>query len=450
MKNLLMLVEEFTSSISNFIWPIFLPFLLAISAFIILITFKKIKKSIKKDKKLSFKKMIGPASISLGAKIGTGSIIGVLGSISKVAESGQLYIEGIILWGLIGASILVLLTFSETFISRMLNKTPPEYISENISFNASKVYMIALIILYIFGIGGFQFNGIDTVFTISYENIFNNYLTEVHRYLFIILPIILVVSSIILTKKHVIFIDVLSTMIGFAVILYFLFFTYFIFKTSFYIPKFLNRVLLGFFNPKSIGLGIPAGLLFGIQRIIQTSEAGLGTSPLASNEGKSMGVYNSALTQVIPTIITIFVSLLVTTYITSFGLYTKQIVLPAEGIDRIISYFNTAQSITGTPGLIILFIFALLSGMTTLLGSYYFLTQLFTKNSENINILIYIILVFLAGTLSVFGFDVIFDIVDILLFVVSGLNVLALAFLIKNIYLNNKDLNKNNHKKIAK
>lgn len=421
-------LAEMTTSISIFVWPLYLPFLVLSSIFIVYITFTRLGESAKDVERLSLKKMIGPASISLGAKIGTGSLIGVLGSLNKLSDAGQGFVEGIVLWGVVGACVLIPLTYSETLISRRLNQSPVVYIKNNVSSHASLFYAMSLVVLYIFGFGGFQFNGIDTVTGIVFNQVTGETLTEMQRYIFVIIPIILIASCIILTKKHDIFIHSLSGMIGLAVFSYFIFFFIFLGLTADHIPVFMQRAWNGFTNPLTMGLGVPVGLIFGLQRIIQTSEAGLGTSPLASEEGKDMGPRNSALTQVIPTAITVVVSLLITSYITSYGIVNNIIILPSDGIDRLAGFFNTAVDVAGMFGLIVMSVFAILSGITTLLGSYYFLTQLFVGNRDNTNIAIYILLILIAGTLAVFGFNVIFDVVDILLFAVSGLNVLALTF----------------------
>lgn len=78
-------------------------------------------------------------------------------------------------------------------------------------------------------------------------------------------------------------------------------------------------------------------------------------------------------------------------------------------------------------GLIVLCAFTVLSALTTILGSYYYMTKLFKKNHINKNIAIYLALIITAGTLAVFGANVVFEAVDLLLFVLSGINVTALA-----------------------
>ena len=49
------------------------------------------------------------------------------------------------------------------------------------------------------------------------------------------------------------------------------------------------------------------------------------------------------------------------------------------------------------------------------------------NNSANKNIAIYLVLIISAGTLAVFGANVVFEAVDLLLFVCSGINLIALT-----------------------
>ena len=55
------------------------------------------------------------------------------------------------------------------------------------------------------------------------------------------------------------------------------------------------------------------------------------------------------------------------------------------------------------------------------------MNKLFKNNSINKNIAIYLTLITISGTLAVFGANVVFEAVDLLLFVLCGLNVTALA-----------------------
>ncbi|QZT36896.1 hypothetical protein K5X82_16915 [Halosquirtibacter xylanolyticus] len=426
-------LRQVTTNISDSVWPIFLPFFVVISLYISFCTFSKFNIKSKKDTRVSFKDIVGPASLSLGAKVGTGSLIGVLGSLNKLSVKGQGVVEGMVLWGIIGALILIPLTYSETFIARLKNISPVGYIKSTMSSQMQYCYGVSLVVLYVFGFGGFQFNGIDAVITISTGHLANYNMNELQRYIFIVIPLIIMVGLLVISKSQNLFIDTITSLIGFAIFAYLGLFVFFVINTLTYVPLYLDRVIDGFFQPVSMGIGVPAGMVFSLQRVIQTSEAGLGTSALASEEGKALGPHESSVAQAIPTAITVLLSLVVTSYITSYGISNKMMFLPSEGMERLYGFFRTVEHITGYVGLIVMTIFALLSGATTLLGSYFFFSHLFGGLNTNLLIVLYLIMISLAGTLAVFGFDLIFDVVDILLFLVSGINVLALVIYIHNL-----------------
>ncbi len=89
------------NNISNITWALFLPFLIVVSIYLIYKYNKDFKKNIATEK-LELKRVIGQTSISLGTMIGTGAIIGVLGSLATMYINGQAYFEAIIFWALIG------------------------------------------------------------------------------------------------------------------------------------------------------------------------------------------------------------------------------------------------------------------------------------------------------------------------------------------------------------
>lgn len=167
-------------------------------------------------------------------------------------------------------------------------------------------------------------------------------------------------------------------------------------------------------------IGVPLGFILGMQKVIQTAETGLGALAMAAQESDSEP-REAAMISLLPTVVTIFVSIVVTPYIASYGVGIGIISFPANAVGRLSGYFNTATEVTGIFGLIVL------SALTTILGSYYYLTVLFNKNNINKNIAIYLILIIAAGTLAVFGANVVFEAVDLLLFVLCVINVTALT-----------------------
>ena len=419
-------LEAVITGISNAVWPVFLPFMLIVGAFTSIRTIFMIQKKATRPAGLKFKNIIGPASISLGAMIGTGAIIGVLGALSKFYASGEVNVESMAIWALIGACIMVPVSYSETLNSKIMGKGPKEYIGELINPKLGMVYAVCFVALAVFGFGGFQFSGIDSVTKLVTDQFMGMNLTLVQRYLFIVVPVIAVVAALVLSKKHEIFMNAMTYMIGTAVVGYFIFFTLFVIKTSGYIPTYFANVLEGMTNPVNGFSGIMLGFVLGMQKVLQTAETGLGALAMAAQEADTQP-REAAMISLIPTIITVVVSIVVTSYIASYGIDAGIITFQGGAAERLAEYFGTAQQVTGMFGLVVLCAFTVLSALTTILGSYYYMTKLFKKNHINKNIAIYLVLIIAAGTLAVFGANVVFEAVDLLLFVLCGINVTALA-----------------------
>ena len=424
-------LEAVIMKVSEIIWPIFLPFILVVGATMAIRTIFMIQKQASEPAKLNFKNVIGPASISLGAMIGTGAIIGVLGALSKLSASGQANIEAMAIWALIGSLIMLPVSYSETLNSKIMGKTPKEYISSLISPKLGALYAVCFVALAVFGFGGFQFSGISSVAGIVADKV-GFELSTMKNYLFIVIPVIAVVSALVLSKKHEIFMGAMTYMIGTAVAGYFIFFTIFVVKTADYIPTYFNGMIKGMMNPVNAMMGIPLGFILGMQKVIQTAETGLGALAMAAQESDS-APREAAMISLLPTAVTIFVSIVVTSYIASYGvnqgvlnLVDPETGLAADTITRLAGYFETAEHVVGIFGLVVLCAFTVLSALTTILGSYYYMTKLFKQNPVNTNIAIYLALIVAAGTLAVFGANVVFEAVDLLLFVLSGINVTAL------------------------
>ena len=417
MHDILLQVEHLITKVSDAIWPVFLPFILVVGAIMAVRSIVIIQKKATEPAKLNIKNVIGPASISLGAMIGTGAIIGVLGALSKLSANGQANIEAMAIWALIGSLIMLPVSYSETLNSKIMGKTPKEYISYLISPKLGMVYAVCFVALSVFGFGGFQFSGIDSVSAIVASKFMGIETTFMQRYLFIVVPVIIIVALLVLSKRHEVFMDAMTYMIGTAVAAYFIFFTIFVIKTASYIPTYLNGMIQGMMNPVNAMLGVPLGFILGMQKIIQTAETGLGALAMAAQESDSEP-REAAMIALIPTI--------VTSYIASYGVRNGIIHFPADTITRLTQLFETAQDVTGVFGLIVFSLFTVLSALTTILGSYYYMTKLFKSNHINTNIAIYLVLVFAAGTLAVFGANVVFEAVDLLMFVLCGINVTAL------------------------
>lgn len=432
MHDILLQVEHLITKVSDAIWPVFLPFILVVGAIMAVRSIVIIQKKATEPAKLNIKNVIGPASISLGAMIGTGAIIGVLGALSKLSANGQANIEAMAVWALIGSLIMLPVSYSETLNSKIMGKTPKEYIGDLINPKLGILYAVCFVALAVFGFGGFQFSGIDSVAATIMNNKFGVELSLVQRYLFIVVPVILVVGALVLSKKHELFMGAMTYMIGTAVAGYFIFFTIFVVKTYDYIPTFFQGMIEGMKNPVNAMMGVPLGFILGMQKVIQTAETGLGALAMAAQESDSKP-REAAMISLIPTAVTIFVSIVVTSYIASYGVEVGTLALlnadgtAADTVTRLGGYFKTAEHVVGIFGLVVLSAFTVLSALTTILGSFYYTTKLFKNNSANKNIAIYLVLIIAAGTLAVFGANVVFEAVDLLLFVCSGINLIALT-----------------------
>lgn len=426
MEQILLQLEHGITAISEVIWPVFIPFMLILGLYVSIKTIFTIQPNLTQPSKLKFKNVIGPASISLGAMVGTGAIVGVLGAISKLYTAGQHNIEAIALWALIGGCIMIPVSYSEAVNSKIMKKGPREYISDLITPKLGFFYAISIVALVVFGFGGFQFSGIDSVFTIIASKFMDIELTLVQRYLFIVIPVIAIVALIVLSKKDDVFMNAMTYMIGTAVAGYLIFAMVFIFKTSSYIPEYVSGMIEGMMNPVNAMAGIPLGLILGMQKVLQTVEAGLGCLAMSVQQSDSEP-REAGVISLIPSIMTLFIAIFITSYIASYGIDAGIIQYPLDATARLLTFFETASSVTGIFGIIVMSLFTVLSATTTILGSYYYLRKLFKKNAVNKNIAIYLILISTAGTLAIFGANVVFEAVDLLLFVCCGINLVALA-----------------------
>ncbi|MEG1312584.1 MAG: hypothetical protein RR942_07300 [Romboutsia sp.] len=450
MENILSYLEKSTMIVSNVVWPIFIPFLLLVGIYICAQVILNIRSLTTIKSKLNLKYIVPQSSVALGAMMGTGTIIGFLSALSNLAISGQIYVEAVAMWALLGSIVLIPISYCESLIAKVVGMEPKDYIKSFVSKSASKTYIVAIILLYVFAIGGVQFSGIEAIMITTLNKVFNIELNEMQRYLYIVIPLIGIITIIVLKNRQDIFIKSMIGMILVAVVIYFIFFGLFATKTSHYIPIFIERVMIGFKNPISMILGIPLGLIFGMQRVIQIAEPGLGTLALASMKSDSSPRVAGTISLILTTTLVV-VSIVVTSYIASYGLNAGIITFSEVGVQRLVSYFETVISVTGGFGFTILFIFIILSGMTTLLGSYILLNNLIERETYKKNIM-YISLLIVAGALAIFKFDVLFNLLNILLFIATSLNITALAMFTEfewSKYKINCYSSKNTRKKIA-
>ncbi len=418
--------SELLGIISNSIWDIFLPLLVISSLLIWPKMIFKTRHKISKKESVTAKQIFGPIAISLGSMVGTGAVIGVIGVINKLPANVSP--EAIAIWSVVGALIMIPLSYSSVLISKTMQMPPRDYISKLISPLVALIYTFAFIALYVFGFGGFQFSGIADVVNSISTQVFEVTFSPSHLFIIAVIPIFLFVAAIVISKKHNLFINAIGSMIGIAVGLYIIFLLVFAGATADHLSIYANNLANEFLHPTNAALGLPVGLLFGVQRIIQASETGLGSIPMAAMDADTKP-RPAALFAIFPPLITITIAIAGTTYVSSVGLDSGIMTL---GEVSIASYFQTIEHFLGLGWVFIVGLFIILTGITTLVGSYYFIDILLDIN-VNIKIAIWLSLILLAGTLAIFGFAIIFDAIDMLMFIVSGINVVAiLIFMYKD------------------
>lgn len=422
-------IESFIQILSSIAWPAFVPFLLLVGAYICVQVMMNTRYLTAHSYKTSVKYVLPRAAISIATIMGTGTIVGFLGALNKLSASGEIYVESIAIWALVGALILVPISYCETLIAKIVNMSPKDYIGVFLSKRAAKLYIISLILLYIFAIGGVQISGIDAIITTSIDFNKGIKLLEIQRYIYVVIPIIAILTIIVFNNKRDIFMRIVIGMILAFFIAYFVFFAIFVYKTYDYIPLFINKMIIGIKNPVSMLFGIPLGLIFGIQRIIQIAEPGLGTLALSAMKSDSDPKLSATISLVMTSFLAI-TSIVVTSYIASFGISKGFINFSDKGIYSISRYFDTVGNVTGKLGVSILFIFIILSAITTLISGYLILERLL--NSRIITLkFIYVLLLMLGGALSIYRVDLMTNILELLILIVTLLNITALVVFVE-------------------
>jgi hypothetical protein len=256
--------------------------------------------------------------------------------------------------------------------------------------------------------------------------------------LYIVLPIVLLAGMVIITKSHHLFINTLSSLIFVIILAYIFFFLLFVYQTSDFISQYFTNIYDDVINVRSAGIGIPIGLIIAFQRIIQISETSLGTSALSSSDREN-SPRREAFVQTVSTLISIAIAVIITSYVFAYGqAHVEGVALVGDSFARVKGYIFTVFQVTGYLGLSIVMLFFVVSGFTTILGSFHYVNTSL-KISENGRIIVYLLLLSASGSLSVTHFDIIFEASNLLMFIVGSINLLAMAFFInKKIHLFHK------------
>ena len=424
MENFLNFLGQGVNTISNFIWAMAMPIIIILMIIIVTRMIGRVRKRTTVNHGLHIFKTMKDSIVVMGTVIGTGALIGVLGSLSSMASEGQAYIEGTVLWAFIGLFLLAPLAYSETLMGKILNKTTVESVRKFLGEGFCNLYKIVFTIIFVFGFGGFQFSAIDAAVNIvSLKTGFGN-ITNIKMFLFVVVPIMIALSVVVLLRKQGLIIKSLTVLTTISVTVYIVFFLMFFFKTYDYWGIFFSRMFDSMKDPVSMLIGVPLGLMIGIQKLMQVTDVGIGVYGMVAKQTKRSH-REAALSSAMVILMLFIVGIFATTYITSFGVSHHMIDILSSNANVLTGYYDTSISQLGVFGGAAVAIFSVLTGISALLGRYYYLTMIVEKN-EKLRIATYIVNLTITGALAVFGFSLVFNLVDLLIFVAFAINLAIL------------------------
>ena len=324
-------------------WTILIIYLLILSVYLsIELKFKNykinVKELIKKDKTSLF--------LTLGTKMGVGSIIGTASSILIGGFSS-------VLWIIVFSMLFTSLIYCEGYYGNKYKRNSvggPFYI---IRYGLKKrtlsiISLILLIIIYSFFFQMIQFD------TISYILIYS---LKIPMYLIIIISLIVLIITLNLKVNDVL--NILNRIVPYMCLLFISVCIYVIFKNisninfSIFIKDFLSfKSLL-------------SGLVIGVKRSIFMNEVLIGTTSTAASSDKN-DINTSIKYQILSTY---FISIVITLLIALLLLiYVNGNMIPSDYNMLMSNVFNSLLGKFGTYFLLIIY---LLFGVTTILSGYY-------------------------------------------------------------------------------
>ena len=366
--------------------------------------------------KRSSREDINALFMSMGAKIGVGSIAGI---------SLAIYIggPGVIFWIWIWSLLASILTYCESYLGLKFKTKKNQggvftYINQGIkNKNLAIIYTFILIFVYAIGFIGIQSNTIVK----SIKQIIN-----INPHL-IVLFIMITVSIIIFNKINTI-INFMSKLVPIMCILYIILGIIIIISNRSSFTEVLTIIITDALKSDK---AIWTMILVALQRGIFATESGIGTSSIASsisnNSPQTQGIF-----QVIGTHFTSLVIISITSFIVIGSSYNY--VGAINGIEIVISIFYNHYGLIGSLGLTIIII---LFALSTIVSGYYYSIKglefikgyLTTADYLFFKILI-ILLVFLGGLVES---TIIWSLIDSLILLLLLINIYAIVKLRNNI-----------------
>ena len=357
-------------------------------------------------------------SMSLGARIGVGSLAGV-GLAIKMGGVGTIF------WIWISSIIVVINSFVESFLAvkyKMNNIGGPSYYirdglgKKRLSF----VYAFLIIITYIFGFLTIQSNTITRVFNgFGFSSLLIGF-------------IIVIISSYIIFGGDKYIISFMSKLVPIMCLIYLLVGLYILFININVLPSIILSIIKEAFNYKSLGIGVITSLIIGFRRGIFSTEAGIGTGAIASSTSLDNSPIRQGYVQIVGVYFTSLVICTITALIILTSNYNSVIFNSINGIEITSYAFNYHL---GRFGDFILIISIILFSFSTIIAGYYYgenNLKFITSKGAFIFILkiVTLILLFIGSVMSA---GIIWNMVDILVGLLAIINVSSLFMLRKKI-----------------
>ncbi len=344
--------------------------------------------------------------LSLGTKIGVGSIIGT---------SMAIYVggPGSILWILIFSFLTSSLIYYESFIGstyKVKNESGymggPFFYIKGINKTVAYISLILLILCYSFFFQMIQTNTITEILLINYN---------INIYLIAVIFLIIILFIMFFSIKELL--GSMNKIVPLMCILYIILGLIVIFTNINQIPNIITNIVSNAFTKR----GVLVGAFIGIKRAIFLSEVMIGTSSTSSSID-DISPIEAGRTQTIGMYFITFVVCL----ITAFMVLSVKSTTIFSSYNELIS--NVFMHHFGNVGIILLTIIILMFALTTIISGFYIgesNISVITKNKKIIFIFKVFVLLFCMSGIFISS-KVIWEFIDILMFILILINLIYL------------------------
>lgn len=362
--------------------------------------------------------------MTLATKIGVGSIVGIAISI-YYGGSGSIF------WLIVSTFVITPIVFIESYLGSKyktsdgeLSTGGPHYYIKNLSKSKSLTYALFLFLAYTLGYIPIQIN---TIVNSSVD--FINLSNVVISFILTLLLIMLIFKG---TKM---IINACTIIVPFMSFVYIGSGIYVLLSNASALSGLVSDILQNAFNIRSFGLGILTPIIIGIQRSVFSSEAGTGSCAISSAVSNTKKHVLQSYIQVIGIYFTNFFICGATILIILTSEYQSATI--SGGLELVKYAFNYHF---GNLGFIILTISVILFALSTVITGYYYsesaIKYLGGKPSRLFKFFI-LLIIFMSGIVKS---SFIWDMADILIAVMTLINISGIFALRKEVFTAIDDL----------